>query len=567
MSIRQALVDDNVETVKIKLGLKNDDQAFLRYGVSILTGESIFDFEMADLVDGGHDKQIDTISINEENGTATITIIQAKYTKSFESDVIIKIRNGLDWIFTTKRDEYKKLKNPALVDRIDDIRDIQRRHGPSNLCISVYYVTNAEGIDGISDECYDEMNKIHRDYDNDTFNQFNLNLISSNELIEAQEATNVKHKNIDVDVPVIYDVNNPSIINYQQNGVQSIICTLSAIELAKVISKDTKRHIFDLNVRRYLGLKGGVNSSIYNTCTTPERNKLFWFLNNGLTITCDHFDMVQDPDSPHIKLKNIQIVNGCQTASTLTAAYEAGALLEGTTVLARIYKANIENLVDDIVVTTNTQNKITPRDLRSNHPEQIDIQNIFSSYDFFYERKPREFDSNDSAISSNTFTNDFVGRAVLSVVHGKSGDARSRKGKIWSEHYKKIFMETQNAETLVLPTVLYYKVKQVLDSYDVSEGSQTRRYLVKNASLHIARIVCMLWRKSEDWKNRPKLEADYEKLLSGKVDVDKITNSALQVIEKYFTEVDDDPDLNSELKSSQFDNVIKAFVYRNGYMK
>ena len=562
MSIRQALVDDNVETVKIKLGKTKDDDAFLRYAVSMLTGESLFDFEQQDLVDGGHDKQIDTITIQEDNGSATITIIQAKYTKSFESDIIVKMKNGLDWIFTTKREEYKQLKNKALVDRIDDVRNTQRTLGPSNLSIDVYYVTNAEDSKNISNECSDEIKKIETVYDNDTYNSFSFNLISSDELIDIQEMTNVKSKNIDIDIPVIYDVNNPSIINYQQSGVQSIICTISATELAKIISKDKKRHIFELNVRKYLGLKGAVNSNIYNTCTDPKRNKLFWFLNNGLTITCDGFDMVQDPDEPHMKIKNIQIVNGCQTASTLTEAYERKELLEGTTVLARIYKTNVENLVEDIVVTTNTQNKITPRDLRSNHPEQIDIQKVFESHNLYYERKPREFDSIDEANSSNTFTNDFVGRSVLSIVLGKSGDARSRKGKIWSEHYKKIFLETKNAEAIVIPSILYLEVKGILDNMEVPEDEQDKRYLVKNASLHIARVASFIWRKTDSWNNQKELMKQLNELKSDRIEIEKLTSKALNTLIELFSSYDE-PDYNAELKSSQFDAALKTHLYKN----
>lgn len=558
MSIRQALVDDNIETVKLKLNLPQADEAFLRLSVSMLTNESIFDFNKQDIVDGGHDKQIDSISIDEDGGHAIITIIQSKNTQSFESDVIVKMKNGLNWIFATKRSDYQKLKNQAFIDRINDVRDIQRRLGPSNLSIRVYYVTNAEERDSISDECIDEISQIKSAYDNDTYCEFIFELISANELIDIQETTNVKKKNIDVDIPVIYDVNNPSIINYQQSGVQSIICTLSAKEIAKIVSNDTKRHIFDLNVRKYLGLKGAVNDSIYQTCTDPKQNKLFWFLNNGLTLTCDSFDMVHDPDHPHIKLKNVQIVNGCQTASTLTVAYEKGKLLEGTTVLARIYKTSVDGLVDDIVVTTNTQNKITPRDLRSNHPEQIDIQNIFQSNNFFYERKPREFDSVDEATSSNTFTNDFVGRSVLSIVCGKSGDARSRKGKIWSEHYKKIFLDTQNAHTLIIPTIVYMKVKNILDSMTFDDDQQNHRYLVKNGSLHIARIVTFMWRKTEDWKNIKEMESQLEKLLADDVNISSLVDKAITVLEDMFEE---DDDLNSELKSSQFDAVLKKTLY------
>jgi hypothetical protein len=562
MSIRQALVDDYVETAKIKLGIKKNDLAFLRQTHSLITGTSLFDFEKQDIVDGGHDKQIDLISIEESDGCATIYIIQAKYTQSFQSDIIIKLNNGLNWLFATKREDYGKLKNKRFVDRINDVRDVQRRLGPSNLDIKVYYVTNAENTNGVSDECNDEINQMTNIYNNETYNSFSFDLISADELVDVQQETDVKNKNIDVDIPLIYDVNNPSIINYQKSGVQSLICTVSATELSKVIAKDKKRHIFALNVRKFLGVKGAVNSNIYRTCTNKNQNKLFWFLNNGLTMTCDSFDMVHDPDEPHVKLKNVQIVNGCQTASTLTHAYEQGTLLDGTTVMVRIYKTDIENLVEDIVVTTNTQNKITPRDLRSNYPEQIDIQTSFMANDYFYERKPREFDSNNESTNINTMTNDFVGRSVLAAVLGKCGDARSRKGKIWSEHYDKIFTNIKHPEILLIPSILYLQVKDNLNEDLFNSDDISYRYLVKNASLHVLKIVCFLWRGSSDWNDGRELNKQLQNLKSKRVNTLILTKKAVGILQSMF---DEHSDLNAELKSSQFDHVLTKELFVNHF--
>jgi len=69
----------------------------------------------------------------------------------------------------------------------------------------------------------------------------------------------------------------------------------------------------------------------------------------------------------------MQIVNGCQTATALALAEKAGKLAPDTRVMLRIYETADAQLVDKIVLTTNNQNKISSRDLRSNDKIQIDM--------------------------------------------------------------------------------------------------------------------------------------------------------------------------------------------------
>ena len=80
---------------------------------------------------------------------------------------------------------------------------------------------------------------------------------------------------------------------------------------------------------------------------------LFWFLNNGITIICDKVDPVTDRDDPKVKIDNMQIVNGCQTATSLANALKEGHLQPDTRVMLRIYETQDLDIVDKIVLTTN----------------------------------------------------------------------------------------------------------------------------------------------------------------------------------------------------------------------
>ena len=158
-----------------------------------------------------------------------------------------------------------------------------------------------------------------------------------------------------------------------------------------------------------------------------------------MTIACDHFDLNPDPDNACIKITNMQIVNGCQTATSLAQAARDKKLMKNVSVLLRIYETSENTLVDRIVLSTNNQNKITSRDLRSNDSIQVDMQRRFDKYGLFYERKLRQYDREASVDASRIVPNELVAQSYLAIVMKKPSDARRRKYKVWGELYEKIF--------------------------------------------------------------------------------------------------------------------------------
>ncbi len=133
--------------------------AFLRLAHSIITGQSIHAFEMADLVDGGQDKQVDTITILDDDEEAEIYIISAKNTATFSSNAIVQLRNGLDWVFNKAKADVQTLSNVKLKDRINDLRSVLNGLGYSNVSISVAFVCNGLTAE-ISDEFKQEQKHI-----------------------------------------------------------------------------------------------------------------------------------------------------------------------------------------------------------------------------------------------------------------------------------------------------------------------------------------------------------------------------------------------------------------------
>ncbi len=389
MNLRQQLIKDRTESLASSLGL-TIDKAFLRLAHSIITGQSVHAFDAADLVDGGQDKQIDTITVVQDDEEASIYIISAKNTDTFSSNAIIQMRNGLDWVFNKPKADVQTLSNVKFKDRINDLRSVLNGLGYSNVSIAVSFVCNGLSPE-ISGEFKQEQKHILDQYANGTFNSFSFEPWGADELINRINVLEKRNKKIDANVPIRYDANNPSLIKYHAEGLKGLVCSTSAKEIAKIVLGDPTGAVFDSNIRRFLGTRGAVNSDIMRTCADTSVSHQFWFLNNGITIICDNFDPVTDPDNAHVKIKNMQIVNGCQTATALALADKAGKLAADTRVMLRIYETADVQLVDKIVLTTNNQNKISSRDLRSNDKFQVDMQEAFSKYGLFYERKVNQY--------------------------------------------------------------------------------------------------------------------------------------------------------------------------------
>jgi hypothetical protein len=558
MDIREQIVEDQIEKLNENLDLKNVNKAFQIFGHSLFIDNSVYSYDHNDDVDGGQDKQIDNITIDQKEGEGIIFITQAKNEDSFSSNSLIQIRNGLNWIFNKKRADIDTLTNVKFRDKIKDCKDLIASIGPSNIEVRVGYITNALSTN-ISDECIQEITSIKEQFDNDTFSNFTFEMIGAIEIVDRLNAQEKKNKKIKADIKIKYDTNSPSLIKYHSHGLKGIICTTTAKEVARIVNEDEKGFVFDLNVRKYLGNLGTVNKDIKETCSDEDTSHLFWFLNNGVTIVCDKVDPVTDPDNPHLKIENLQIVNGCQTSSSLAIAEKEGLLQDNTTVILKVFETSDLDLVDKVVLTTNNQNKITNRNLRANDRIQRDLERAFSIHDYFYERKPRQFQDEDS---NKIIPNELAATAYLAIALKRPSDARSRKYKIWSDYYDSIF-KSIHVEMFIVNHLIKQRVSKYINKSNLTTSpDDTKRYIAKNGQFHIARMTSFMYRKTDDWVNVDLLKSQLLEIESSPHYLDQYVQKGFDaIIEILDNNQDLKTDLNNTLKSSSFDNLMSAKLY------
>lgn len=194
-------------------------------------------------------------------------------------------------------------------------------------------------------------------------------------------------------------------------------CTVNAlfvptVEIARILFK-YKNSILKYNPRSYLDLhSGSINEKIAKSITDLNTNE-FSLFNNGITMLSDdtvYSDKVGKKNKAEIIITNPQIINGGQTAYTLSILYEKFQknntlhFFDNKEVLLKIISFNSEEnasnnfeaeklkLIEEISIATNQQSPVTEADRRANDKVQIELQNlIYKDFGLFYERKRGEF--------------------------------------------------------------------------------------------------------------------------------------------------------------------------------
>jgi hypothetical protein len=185
------------------------------------------------------------------------------------------------------------------------------------------------------------------------------------------------------------------------------------LEIAKIVSK-YKNSILKYNPRSYLDLvTGSVNAAIASSIREKSTNE-FALFNNGITMLSNntkHSDKVGKKNQAEVIVTNPQIINGGQTAYTLSRIYDECIGKETTLdvfnnkeVLLKIITFSDDNeqtteatkkrisLIEKISRATNQQSPVTEADRRANDEVQIKLQEvIFREFGLYYERKRGEF--------------------------------------------------------------------------------------------------------------------------------------------------------------------------------
>jgi hypothetical protein len=201
------------------------------------------------------------------------------------------------------------------------------------------------------------------------------------------------------------------------------------LEIAKAMHK-YRNSILQFNPRSYLGHEGkNVNTEIRKSIESRTTNE-FALFNNGLTVLSDESylnERIGQKDRAQLVLVNPQIINGGQTAYTLSMIYceniggDVEKLFAEKEVLVKIITFDESSgispsqkmtLIEDISRATNQQTAVTIADRRSNDNYIKEFQNaLFQKAGILMERKRGEFE--DGIRAGYVSAGDIVDRNLI----------------------------------------------------------------------------------------------------------------------------------------------------------
>ncbi|QSB02648.1 AIPR family protein [Methylomonas sp. EFPC1] len=236
---------------------------------------------------------------------------------------------------------------------------------------------------------------------------------------------------------------------------------------------------------------------------------MFWYLNNGITITCDSFSYPKGKRAPIVELQNIQIVNGGQTSNALFEASKmAPEKIEDVLVLLRIIETKSQPVSLAIAESTNSQTPIKSRDLRSNDDIQKKLEEAFEGMELFYERKLNQHSDKPRNLRIDALSS---GQAHLAYSLELPEVAKKDRGRIFSDLYDQVFTDDLLADELFCAlkvlNVIEAKKKALQTSIrSQSQFDKSNLYLIDGA-YHVLFAVGQL----SDCRQIDRLDFDHAK--------------------------------------------------------
>ena len=443
-----SLVNSEISYISKKSGINEIPRAFINTFLEHYFPE----IDAEDYItDGPSDKDIDAyyVDVAEEK----IYIFQFKHAETFDGSKSKSFspKDLKALIFTmgkiwNKDEEYFTSANNKVREAVKEIWDAIEK---GFLDTEVYIVTNYINPINPSDAktAKKEFQKEFR---------ANFNTIGLDELVNRFCSKDKKAFDLELKL---------SARNYfdtTSGDIRALIGTVNAPQLLDQLIKEgvLEEEFFNENVRVYLKTKGKINKQIYNTATGEDAYKFFYY-NNGITIICDSLDFTPS-DSPVVKIKNFQIVNGSQTIHALFDAYREESnktKIDDIYFLVRIYEVKNRDVGQNIARYTNSQNPVRSRDIMSNDPIQIKLEKELQRAGFYYERKRYQFRDNKEILNEKTVDAEKLGQIILAYYLERPGSSKNKKQEIFGEFYNDIFDDEKiNASYALIPYMIYQQI-------------------------------------------------------------------------------------------------------------
>lgn len=448
---------------------------------------------------GKVEELLDAYLIADQGDVIQLKLFQFKFREKYDGGISTKdlyaFVDRMNRVFL-----HGDLQDPETLEAFKEVREALEEARKSNkkarTQIQCYYIVNGQNVSHADSLKVQEIRNAYSfdrqtsGFTFETYGGVDIYALSAHGRIPIQE----EHLELN------YEMGQGSILHHNIGNnpsglpVQVLVGFVNVNELIRLVDRYSNNELFEKNVRLFLGTGKDVNSRIIGTIT-GNQSAWFGFMNNGVSITADSIAVDLPPSKQKVKmrLKGMQIINGCQTVNALYYAKYAPELKDrfqgNSNVLVRIYQIEPANtaFLDALIIATNSQNAIRPEDLLSNDNIQKVLQRVYHEYGIGYERKEGEVLPGHGM----TFSKEQAAMAYLGVFEGVASKLRNslsrreffRQG---DEYYKAFNLRHEDGEDSAGP---------LPDGFEPDESSNLRalqilaaRCLEQSCRLGIAAI-------------------------------------------------------------------------------
>lgn len=427
-----------------KTNFPNDGQRFIAWYLRNIHNLDIVEAKSC-ITDGAGDKQIDAIYIDDANEIAYI--IQGKFYsgETVDAEPLREVLSSWAQIrdlakLQESANEKLKIKINELSKAIDDSYEI---------CFEL--ITTSALTDSAKNDL-EVFRKLLSDNDDISANI----IVVDNDTLQFRysEALNKSRPYINHS----FALEDGKYMVLEVNGAKAAILALPLKECIKIPGiKD--QSLFRKNVRQSLGNSNKVNKGIAKTLKTNSGD--FFFLHNGVTAICSKLTI----DGNTLIVKELNVVNGCQSLTTIYSCSEAVKNSDNAYIMFRFYEISDAEKADRISTCTNSQSAVKARDLRSNDKSVLAIKKAYEQYytDGYFITKRGEIVDSVKYNTNHVVNLTDLGKQLVAW-HSQRPTISYSETKIFDKYFDQIFHKDYAPQKIQALNELY---KEVISKWTV----------------------------------------------------------------------------------------------------
>ena len=416
----------------------NDGQRFVAWYLRNIHNLDTFEAK-ACITDGAGDKQIDAVYIDDQS--STIYIIQGKFYKGDTVDAEPLREVTSSWIQIKNLAKLQEAANEKLQAKISEIATALEED--YEVCFEL--ITTSE----LTESAKSDLTAFQAELAESDSLSANLVLLD-NETLQARydDALNRNRPYINYE----FSIEEGKYMEMQIGATRAVIAAIPLKECIKIPGiKDGT--LFRKNVRQSLGAGNKVNKGIARTLrNNPEE---FFFLHNGITAICSSIKIADGTMS----VKELNVVNGCQSLSTIFNCSESVRNVSDAYIMFRFYEISNAERADEISTCTNSQSAVKARDLRSNDKYVLTMKKAYEQHftDGYFITKRGE---NADPVKYNTahivdLTS--LGKQLIAW-HSQRPTISYSESRIFDKYFEQLFHRDYSPEKIQALSDLYKEV-------------------------------------------------------------------------------------------------------------